>query len=168
VQKWPCSYNWICTWHPYQFILCYGQANSWAFFLADIHIRIIILADHRSHIIDRPYLCRFWRHELQADLRSGTTSLAIQTFVSASKTTNMTTQHWRAARLHLQNGCTYTCCSFCFFRFHVHAFCPSLPQTSVDEELIAESSSASARIQFCQGNFRETACNWSFIVHSNR
>ena len=158
-------------------MLCYNRANRWAFFF--LSESSIILADHRSHIIDQPcislQILKTWaarwymvRCHLPWKRIQHPSNLAIQTSVSASKTTNMTTQHWRAARLHLQNGCTYTCCSFCFFRFHVHAFCPSLPQTSVDEELIAESSSASARIQFCQGNFRETACNWSFIVHSNR
>ena len=147
MQKWPCSYNWICTWHPYQFILCYGQANSWAFFLADIHIRIIILADHRSHIIDRPYLCRFWRHELRADLRSGATSLAIQTSVSASKTTNMTTQHWRAAlakRLYLYM------LLLLFLQVTRPRFLPQAALNFSRRGTIAWLSSDPVRIQFCQ------------------
>ena len=153
-------------------MLCYIRANRWAFFF--LSESSIILADHRSHIIDQPcislQILKTWaarwymvRCHLPWKRIQHPSNLAIQTSVSASKTTNMTTQHWRAARLHLQNGCTYTCCSFCLF---LQVPCPRLlpqsaPNFSRRRELIAESSSGPARILLCQGNFRETTAEAS-------
>ena len=110
VQKWPCSFSFQFTWQLTS-MLCYVRANRWAFFC--LSESSIILADHRSHIIVRPYLCRFWRHELRDDIWSGATSLGRGSSIQA---TLLSKPLWvlpkpptwqpNTERLHLQNGCT--------------------------------------------------------------